>query len=172
VLPAIVLLLFLTGCTPNPPAPLPKVNTMTPDEAVAQQIVPLAEAAGKEIGGKWEPDGTLTPFAVGQTGDDCTMPNGEPGISYTIVWRGPGVADVDAVAAKIQAAWKKLGTDVPVVTDNSMFGVGEGRVLSDPPYLTGVYKDEYIVQLTIGTKSTFMIGTTHCVPDPTEPSAE
>lgn len=169
---AVCAILVLTGCTSaltpsghasNAATPLPKVNTMTPDEAVAQQLKPLADAAGKAIGPGWKPQGTLTPGAVGQEGDACTLPNGKHGVNFTVVWTGPGVADVDATAAEIQAEWKRLGTDVPIATDNSLQGVGEGRVLSDPKYNTGSYPDGYAVQLTIGTKSTFMQATTHCL---------
>jgi len=144
---------------------------MTREEAVAV-IIRLADAAGEQIGEGWKPEGPLTPWSNGWPGDDCTLPNGHHGVSFTIVWRGPGVADVDAVAAKIQAAWKKLGTDVAIVADDSRGGGDERRILSDPPYLTGVYVDEYGVELTIGTKSTAMSASTHCVPDPTESSAE
>jgi len=168
---AALTLLLLTGCTPTPPAPLPKVNTMTREEAVAV-IIRLADAAGEQIGKGWKPEGPLTPWSNDWPGDDCTLPNGQHGVNFTIVWRGPGVADVDAVAAKIQAAWTKLGTDVPVVTQNSMSAVGEGRVLADPPYLTGTYPDGYGVELIIGTRQTVLNAITHCVPDPTEPSAE
>jgi len=145
--------------------PLTKENMMTPDEAVAKQLVPLADAVGQHVGAGWEPDGTLTPGAVGQAGDDCVLPDGTRGVSFTVEWLGPPVADVDEAAQAVQAAWKALGTDSEIVND-SHGPDDEGRILSDPPYLTGTYADDYIVQLVISMKGTVMVATTHCVIDP------
>jgi len=145
--------------------PLTKVNMMTPDEAVAKQLVPFADAVGMQVGEGWKPDGTLTP----RVGDDCVLPDGTQGVSFTITWSGPGVADPDRAAQAIQAAWKKLGTDVEIVSDANG---PAGRILSDPPYLTGTYADDYFVQLVISKKGTVMEATTHCVIDPDQRSDE
>lgn len=157
---------LLCGCS-SPQPGLKKVNQMSPDEAVAQQLEPFADAVGKHLDGAWKPDVSLTPEQDDATGVPCTLPNGQQGETFSVNWFGPGVADVDSAIATVQAEWKALGIDVKIVNPNDP-SLGDARVLSYPDYLTGAAPDGFLLTLTMSAKQTSLEAQTHCI-DSTKP---
>ena len=135
---------------------------MTPDEAIAKQLVPFADAVGKYLDGAWEPESTLTPEKVGQAGVPCTLQDGEPGRTYAVTWSGPATSDLDGTITKVQAAWKELGVDVEIVNPHDS-ALGDARVLSYPAYHSGTTADGYLLTLTLTTKISQLEAQTHCL---------
>jgi type II secretory pathway pseudopilin PulG len=157
----------LTGCVPQPKT-AKEIQQMEDQDraaraAVEHEIQALYDEATTLVADTWPtPEtewGTCGEFADGTEAESWNIAN---------QYKGPTKASPEDTAERVAKLWTDHGFPTKVVQDNHIYP--PRKVVSYPPYLTGVREDGFGIEFTIGENYSDFVGNSRCAPiDPDDP---
>jgi hypothetical protein len=159
----------LTGCAAQPKTAKEIQQVEDQDRAdraaVEQEIQRLYDEATALVADTWP----TRPDKTWQTG--CgDYADGTPSETWSIFnqYFGPTKSSPEETAERVAQLWTEHGYPTKVVEDNNIYP--PRKVVSYPPYLTGVRKDGFGIEFTIGENYADFVGNSQCAPiDPDDP---
>ncbi|WP_233265502.1 hypothetical protein [Leifsonia sp. AG29] len=168
-LAALLTTVALTGCAHQPKTAKEIQQVEDQDRAdraaVRQEIQRLYDEATALVADTW-PNRAEAEWGFG-CGDYA---DGTPSESWNIfnVYYGPTKFSPKETAERVAQLWTERGYPTKVVEDNHIFP--PRKVVSYPPYLTGLRADGFGIQFTIGENLADFVGDSQCAPiDPDDP---
>ncbi|MEV8214516.1 hypothetical protein [Leifsonia sp. NPDC077715] len=159
----------LTGCAPQPKTAKEIQHVKDQDKAdraeVQQEIQNLYDEATALVADSWPtvPDKSW--------GTGCgNYADGTESESWNIAnqYFGPTKSSPEETAQRVADLWTEHGYPTKVVEDTKINP--PRKVVSYPPYLTGVRQDGFGIQFTIGENYSDFVGNSRCAPiDPDDP---
>jgi len=133
--------------------------------AVEQEIRRLYDEATALVADTWPSPDTM------DWGTGCgDYADGTPSESWNIFnqYKGPTKSSAEETAERVAKMWTDYGFPTKVVEDNKIYP--PRKVVSYPPYLTGVREDGFAIVFTIGENYADFSGYSRCAPiDPDDP---
>jgi hypothetical protein len=160
----------LTGCAPKPMTAKEIQEVEDSDRAdraaVQQEMRRLYDEATALVSDTWP----TVPEETWQTG--CgDYADGTPSESWSIAnqYKGPTKSSPEVTAERVAKMWTDYGFPTQVIEDTKIYP--PRKVVSYPPYLTGVRADGLGIVFTIGEKYADFRGHSRCAPiDPDDPT--
>ncbi|KRC49225.1 hypothetical protein ASE16_10670 [Leifsonia sp. Root227] len=159
----------LAGCAPQPQTKkeIQQVDDQDKAEraAVEQEIQRLYDEATALVADTW-PTAPERSWGTG-CGDYA---DGTPSESWNIFnqYYGPTKSSTEETAERVAKMWTDYGFPTKMVEDNKIYP--PRKVVSYPPYLTGVREDGFAIVFTIGENYADFQGYSRCAPqDPDDP---
>ena len=159
----------LSGCAPQPRTAKEIKQVEEQDKAdraaVQQEIQRLYDEATALVADAWP-----KPYSM-EWGYGCgDYADGTESESWNIFsqYKGPTKFSPEETAQRVADLWTERGFPTKVVEDHKL--LPPRKVVSYPPYLTGVRSDGFGIQSTIGENYADFIGNSRCAPiDPDDP---
>ncbi|MEV8214515.1 hypothetical protein [Leifsonia sp. NPDC077715] len=159
----------LTGCAPQPKTAKEIQHVKDQDKAdraaVQQEIQHLYDEATALVADTWPKPDTMTwqpgcgNYADGTESESWNLFN---------QYKGPTKSSPEATAQRVADLWTEHGFPTTVVQDDNIYPAR--KVVSYPPYLTGVREDGFGIQFSIGENYADFDGSSRCAPiDPDDP---
>jgi hypothetical protein len=159
----------LTGCAPHPTT-AKEIQQMEDQDkadraAVQQEVQRLYDEATALVSDAWP-----RPYSM-EWGTGCgDYADGTESESWNIFnqYKGPTKSSPEETAERVARMWTEHGFPTKVVEDNHINP--PRKVVSYPPYLTGVREDGFGILFTIGENYADFDGNSRCAPvDPDDP---
>ncbi|MEY9853775.1 hypothetical protein ABH923_003453 [Leifsonia sp. EB41] len=158
----------LTGCGAQPKT-AKEIQQMEDQDrsdraAVQQEIQALYDETTALVADTWPKPEFEWGYGCGEYAD------GTESESWNIFnqYKGPTKSSPEETAERVAALWTKRGFPTKVIEDNNIYP--PRKVVSYPPYLTGVRKDGLGIVFTIGGNYSDFRGYSRCAPiDPYDP---
>ncbi|WP_244528072.1 MULTISPECIES: hypothetical protein [unclassified Leifsonia] len=168
-LTALVATATLTGCAPQPKT-AKEIQQVEDDDkadraAVQHEMQRLYDEATALVADTWPKPDTMT-WQPG-CGDYA---DGTPSETWNIFnqYKGPTKSSPEETAERVAKMWTDYGFPTKVIEDNKIYP--PRKVVSYPPYLTGVREDGFAIVFTIGENYSDFRGYSRCAPiDPDDP---
>ncbi|SEA47311.1 hypothetical protein [Leifsonia sp. 21MFCrub1.1] len=159
----------LVGCAPQPKTVKEIQQVEDSDRAdraaVEHEIQRLYDEATALVADTW-PNAPEMEWGYG-CGDYA---DGTESESWNIFnqYKGPTKSSPEETAERVAKMWTDYGFPTKVVEDNRIYP--PRKVVSYPPYLTGVREDGFGIEFTIGENYADFVGNSRCAPvDPDDP---
>jgi hypothetical protein len=153
----------LAGCAPQPKT-AKEIQEMEDQDradraAVEQELQRLYDEATALVSDTWPTPEAEWGYGCGDYAD------GTPSESWNIFnqYKGPTKSSPEETAARVAQLWTDHGFPTKVVEDNRIFP--PRKVVSYPPYLTGVRADGLGIVFTIGENYADFRGYSQCAPE-------
>ncbi|WP_431245756.1 hypothetical protein [Leifsonia xyli] len=159
----------MTGCAPQPKTAKETQQVQNQDNAdraaVQHEIQRLYDEATALVADAWPKPDTMA------WGNGCgNYADGTESESWNIFnqYKGPTKSSPEETAERVAKMWTDYGFPTKVVEDNHINP--PRKVVSYPPYLTGVRNDGFAIEFTIGDNYADFQGYSRCAPvDPDDP---
>ncbi|SFL59537.1 hypothetical protein SAMN04515692_107115 [Leifsonia sp. CL147] len=168
-LTALVATATLTGCAPQPKT-AKEIQQVEDDDkadraAVQHEIQRLYDEAAALVADTWpKPDTMNWQTACGDYADGTQSETWNIANQY----KGPTKFSPEETAERVAKMLTDYGFPTKVIEDNKIYP--PRKVVSYPPYLTGVREDGFAIVFTIGENYSDFSGYSRCAPiDPDDP---